>query len=111
MLAGLSQCWTFRVPPCFWASAGPIPATHSAPATPSTHRLRRIALPPLNRIPRMRLRYAGTIACAAGATQPSSRIIGPLGRYGAGPASHRLLLVQPNVFQPLAVVDAVDHHR
>ena len=44
MLAGLSQCWIFKMPPDFWASAGPAPATAiiKAPAAAPAHRFRVI---------------------------------------------------------------------
>src|SRR3989442_8895029 len=32
MLAGLSQCWIFKIPPDFWANAGPAPAMAMAMA-------------------------------------------------------------------------------
>src|SRR5436305_465926 len=46
MLAGLSQCWIFKTPPAFWASAGPalVTAIIKPPANAATHGFRAIGL-------------------------------------------------------------------
>src|SRR5437660_3215886 len=37
MLAGLSQCWIFKIPPDFWANAGPAPAMAIIKAPVAAH--------------------------------------------------------------------------
>src|SRR6185312_11894702 len=42
-LGGLSMCWIFSTPPCFWASAGP-PSTNAATAASNATRPLRVLI-------------------------------------------------------------------
>src|SRR3984893_9809328 len=125
MLAGLSKWPIFRIPPCFCADAVPV-HNNSAPAVASTRRSRFIAICLLfisaGLLARHRNLPAHLSSSDAGSDDAEAITFRETGTSRVSPArgvpcaSNDLTgdrrmssLVEPEVFEALAVVDAVDH--
>src|SRR6266496_5696546 len=108
MLAGLSQCWIFRTPPDFWASAGSLPAKATstpAAATAYTHRIMcSLSIKLFQRFER-HSRESGN---------PEPQILSLALAPAFGGVTNRKWLrlpIEPHVFHAVPVVDAEGRHR